>query len=114
QQENCFPGTLDQSVRVISGLIQVPLEQINVLETDDRAVNFVVPGFVGAYAQNVPAPIFFLHFLLVENGAVNSLADQFFQVLNIQVRPDFTQAAVDIGRNQVQQFLRGRSEPAYA
>ena len=64
--------------------------------------------------QHLPSALVGAHLPLLWNCAVDGFAGQGFQIFHLKVWPDLAESPPNISGQQVQQFLRGRSEAANA
>ena len=113
QNQKRFASAFDNCVGVFASLFQGSLECVNILEADDRPLDFVVPGLVRTDAHQVPSAIFFAHLAFMQNGAFDSPPNCLLQVVQIDVGPDLSQTAADISGNQIEKFLRRRRETSH-
>ena len=113
--EQGFAGVFDEGVGEDAGLVEVALEDVNVVEAEDRAVNEVARVAVGADADGIPfSDASFAQLAIAGGHVLQGVACELFEISGFQIGADFAQAAAHVAGLKIQEFLRGRSETANA
>src|SRR6266568_2098521 len=103
QRQKRVPHHLDH-------LLQAALELVDVDQREDRAVNRVVLGAIRPDAQGVPMAGSVTHLALPRLKRFDHFQNHPVEVRHVEADLDVTEAAPDIGRDQVEELLRGGSK----
>ena len=78
---------------------------VYVHQRDDRAVDLVLAGAVGADAEGIPATLVVLHLGLASGESVDDFADQVVKVVNAEVCPEIAQASANVRGEEIEELF---------
>ena len=115
ENEQGFAGVFDEGVGEDAGLVEVALQNVNVVEAEDRAFDEIARVAVGADADGIPfSDARFAQFAIAGGHVLQGVARELFEISGFQIGADFAQGAAHVAGLKIQEFLGGRSETANA